>query len=137
MKRHMRWRNQLEIFFFPIYLSHVYECMLSCFSPVLLFVTLWALARQDPLSMGFSRQEYWSGLSCPPPGDLANPKIKPTTFAAPALQADSLLLRPWRSPNQALGCMIMNRAGGGDGTPAKLFKILKADAIKVLHLLCW
>ena len=39
--------------------------------------TQWAVARQAPLSMGFSRQEYWSGLPCPPPGDLPNPGIKP------------------------------------------------------------
>ena len=49
-----------------------------------------------PLSMGFSRQEYWSGLPCPPPGDLPNSGIKPTSPASPALQADSL-------PNEPLG----------------------------------
>ena len=43
-----------------------------------------------PLSMGFSRQEYWSGLPCPPPGDLPVPGIKPTSCVTPALQADSL-----------------------------------------------
>ena len=42
--------------------------MLSRFSYVLFFVTLWTIAHQAPLSMGFSRQEYWSGLPCPPPG---------------------------------------------------------------------
>ena len=52
--------------------------MLSRFSHVQLFVTLWAVAHQAPLSMGFSRQEYWSGLPCPPPGDLPSPGIKPT-----------------------------------------------------------
>ena len=45
-------------------------CMLSHFSCVWLFATPWAVARQVPLSMGFSRQAYWSGLPCPPPGDL-------------------------------------------------------------------
>ena len=40
------------------------------------FVTLWIIARQALLSMGFFRQEYWSGLPCPPPGDLLNPGIK-------------------------------------------------------------
>ena len=44
--------------------------MLSCFSCVWLFATLWTEAHQAPLSMGFSRQEYWSGLPCPPPEDL-------------------------------------------------------------------
>ena len=55
------------------------------------FVTPWTVARQAPLSMGFSRHEYWSELPCPPPGDLPNPGIEPET---PALQADSLLLSP-------------------------------------------
>ena len=47
------------------------------------------MVRQAPLSMGFPRQEYWSGLPCPPPGDFSNPGIEPT---APALQVDFLLL---------------------------------------------
>ena len=45
-----------------------------------------------PLSMGFSREEYWSGLPCPPPGDLSNLGIKPTSLKSPALQVDSLPL---------------------------------------------
>ena len=51
---------------------------LSC---VQLFVTPWAVAYQAPLSMGFSRQEYWSGLPCPSPGDLPNPGIEPRSPA--------------------------------------------------------
>ena len=47
-------------------------------SHVQLFVTPWTVAHQVPLSMKFFRQEYWSGLSCPPPGDLPDPRIKPT-----------------------------------------------------------
>ena len=54
--------------------------------------TLWIVAHQTPLSMGFSRQEYWNALPCPPPGDLSDPGIEPTSPATPALQADSLLL---------------------------------------------
>ena len=53
-------------------------------------VISWTLAHQAPLSMGFSRQEYWSGLPFPPPGDLPNPGIEPTSPVSPALQADSL-----------------------------------------------
>ena len=49
--------------------------------------TSWIVALQAPLSMGFSRQEYWSGLPCPSPGDLPDPGIKPWS---PALQAESL-----------------------------------------------
>ena len=52
-------------------------CVLSCFSHVRPFATPWTVARQAPLSMGFSRQEYWSGLPCPPPGDVPDPEIKP------------------------------------------------------------
>ena len=51
-------------------------CVLSLFSHVQLFATLWTVARQAPLSMGFSREEYWSVLPCLPPGDLLNPGIK-------------------------------------------------------------
>ena len=64
--------------------------MLSRFSRVQLFATLWTVARQVPLSMGFSRQEYWSGLPFLPPGDLPDPGIEPLSPASPALQTDSL-----------------------------------------------
>ena len=46
---------------------------------------LWPVARQAPLSMGFSRQEYWSELPCPHPGDLPNPGTQPGSLASPAL----------------------------------------------------
>ena len=52
---------------------------------VWLFVTPWTVAHQAPLSMGLSRQEYWSGLSFPPPGGLPNPGIKPMSLTSPAL----------------------------------------------------
>ena len=51
----------------------MFTCVLSCFSPVQLCVTLWTVTHQAPLSMEFFRQEYWSGLPCPPPGALPNP----------------------------------------------------------------
>ena len=56
--------------------------LLSC---VWLFATPWAVASQAPLSMGFSRQEYWGGLSCPPTGDIPDPGIEPASLASPAL----------------------------------------------------
>ena len=52
------------------------QYVLSRFSHVQLFATLWTVAHQASLSMGFSRQEYWSGLPCPPPGDLPDPGIE-------------------------------------------------------------
>ena len=73
-------------------------CMLSRFSRVRLFATPWTVAHQAPLSMGFSRQEYWSGLLCPPPGDLPDPWIEPASPVAPALQVGSLLLSHRGSP---------------------------------------
>ena len=57
----------------------------SCFSRVWLFATSRTVACQGPLSMGFSQQEYWSGLPCPPPGDLPDPGIKPLSLRFPAL----------------------------------------------------
>ena len=60
-------------------------CVLSYFSRVRRFATLWTVARQAPLSMGFSRQGYWSGLPCPPPGNLPDPGIRPPSLKSPAL----------------------------------------------------
>ena len=59
--------------------------------------TPWIVACQTPLFMGFSRQEYWSGLPCHPPGDPPNPAVEPRS---PALQADSLPSEPPGKPSQ-------------------------------------
>ena len=66
--------------------------LLSC---VWLFATPWAVASQAPLSMRFSRQEYWSGLPFPSPGDLPNPGMEP---GSPELQTDSFLSEPLGNP---------------------------------------
>ena len=71
-------------------------------SHVRLFETLWTVAPQAPLSMGFSRQEYWSGLPFPSPGDLPDPGIEPRS---PALQADPLTSEP---PGQTPGILKVN-----------------------------
>ena len=70
--------------------------LLSHFSHVQLFVTLWTVARQAPLSMGFPRQEYWSGFPDSQPGDLSDPGVEPET---PALQVDSLPSKLPGKPN--------------------------------------
>ena len=67
----------------------------SHFSRVRLFATPQTVACQAPLSVGFCRQEYWSGLPCPPPGDLPDPGIKPRS---PTLQTDSLPTEPPGKP---------------------------------------
>ena len=74
------------------------ECVPSHFSHVRLFVTLWTVAHQTPLSIGLSRQEYWSGLPCPPPGDLPNPGIEPKSLKSLALVGRFLPLVPHRKP---------------------------------------
>ena len=67
-------------------MEDMHVCMLSCFSPVRLFATLLTVAHQAPLSMGFSRQEYWGGLPFPSPGDLPDSGVEPRS---PALQVES------------------------------------------------
>ena len=62
-----------------------YACVPSNFSRVWFFATLWTVAHQVTLSMGFFRQEYWSQFSCPSPGDLPDPGIEPMSFMSPAL----------------------------------------------------
>ena len=64
-------------------------------SPVQLFATPWTVAYQSPPSMGFSRQEYWSGVPFPSPGDLPDPGIEPRS---PAFQADALTSEPPGKP---------------------------------------
>ena len=64
---------------------HSIACMLNHFSYVLFFAILWTIACQGPLSMGFSRQECWSGLPRPPPADLPNPVSEPMSLLTPAL----------------------------------------------------
>ena len=74
--------------------------LLSCFSCVQLCATLWTVSCQFPLSMGFSRQKYWSGLLCPPPGDLPDPEPQ-----FHALQVDSLPLSHWG--NTGFSCTLL------------------------------
>ena len=102
---------------FNVNTSEIYlVCVLSCSSYILLFVTLWTIARQAPLQMGFSRQEYWCGLLCPPPRDLPHPGIKPhCLFCLLHWQMGSLPLVP-------LGRFILPLANKGI-----IFPILEND----------
>ena len=92
----------------------------------LLFSTPWTATQQAPLSMGFSRQEYWSGLPCPPPGHLPNPGIEPKF---PALQVGSLPSEPPGKPkNTGVGPIPspgdLLDPGSEQGSPA-----LQADSL--------
>ena len=81
-------------------------CMLSCFRCVWLFATLWIVACQAPLSMGFSRQEYWSGLPSPPPGSLPYPGIEVMSLMSPALSGRFFTSSTsWEAPIK--GCEVV------------------------------
>ena len=82
------------------------RCRFSCDQ---LFVTLWTITHQAPLSMEFSRQEYWSGLPCPPSGDLPDRGIEPTSLMSPALVGRSFLpLVPPRKPDISHSSFLIN-----------------------------
>ena len=74
----------------------MFVCMsLNC---VQLFVTPWTVARQAPLSMGFSRQDYWTGLPFPPPGDLSDPGMELSSLAFSALVGRFFITEPPGKP---------------------------------------
>ena len=82
-----------------ISIAIAHTCMLSCFSRVQLFETLWIVALQAPLSMGFSRQEYWSGLLYPSPGDLPDSRMEPGSPVSSVLQVNSSPSEPPGKPD--------------------------------------
>ena len=85
----------LVLFFIVLSLNILlHACMPSRFSRFLLFMTQWTVAHQAPLSMGFSRWEYWSGLPFPPPGDLPLPGIEPASLLSSALAGRFFTLVP-------------------------------------------
>ena len=83
----------------------MYVCMLSHCSRVQFFATLWTTALEAPLSMRFPTQERWSGLPCPPPGDLPHPGTEPASLASPAWQVSTLPL-----PGKPLNWVIPTKA---------------------------
>ena len=84
-------------------------CVFSRFRHVWFFMTLWTVVHQAPLSMGFSGQEYWSGLPCPPPGDRPHPGTEPSLLCLLHWQVDSLL------PVRLVPIVKMCFAGGTSG----------------------
>ena len=75
---------------------HAY--VLNSFISVKPFATLWTVTHKASVSLGFSRQEYWIGVPCPPPEDLPDPGTEPVSLAAPALQVESLPPAPPGKP---------------------------------------
>ena len=116
------------------------------------FLTLWTIAHQAPLSMGFSRQEYWSGLPIPSPGDLPNPGMEPVSPVTSALQTDSLPAEPLGKPQTRVSvqfssvaqlcptlCDTMNRSTPGLPVHHQLLEFTQthvhrvSDAIQPSH----
>ena len=92
--------SEKNILYPPLQYHTIYlKVKVKLLSHIRLFVTLWTVAYQAPLPMGFSRQEYWSGLPFPSPGDLPNPGIEP---GSPTLQADALTSEPPGTNQQIL-----------------------------------
>ena len=85
--------------------AHIKMLVLSQFSRVQLFATLWTVAHQAPLSMGFSRQDYWSELPCTSAGDLPDPGTKHVSFISPSLVGGFFTTSPTLGacPNQDPG----------------------------------
>ena len=101
-------------------------CCCSVIKSCLTFVTLWAVACQAPLSMGFSRQEYWSGLPFPSPGDLTNLEVKHVSSASPELAGGFFTNEPLGKPTHAYMALEYSQA---------CFAYLKA--VVQWDLSCW
>ena len=82
-------------------------CVLSHFSHVQLFATLWTVAHQASLSMRFSRQANWRGLPFPPPGDLPDPGVNPKSLASPALAGGLFTAKPQWKPYKSNICFYI------------------------------
>ena len=136
---HLRQKGWNHAFFFRIWLvfnsciyleiywtvSPWFACMISHFSCIWLFATPWTVDCHAPLSMGLPRQEYWSRLPFPSPGDLLDPGIEPTSLISPHWQEGSLPLM-WSGKPFPLGLLI-----GNEGNEKILFSL----AIKMLKLI--
>ena len=104
-----------------VLLSFQELCVLSHFSHVRLFAMPGTIARQAPLSMGFSRQEYWSGLPCPPPGDLPYLGIEPTSVMSPALEGEVFNTSPTWDALQGMRLHCIPQASGQLGVATGLW----------------
>ena len=159
----LRWallvRCSPENFICTISLRHA--CMLSRFSCVQLFATPWTVVCQAPLSMGFSSEESWSGWPLPPPGDLPDPGIEPSSLTTPALAGEFFTTsaisvnpltkqwEPWFAEEQQRSEITPSRAkldGGGGQSPPQIVPSAHSPSLPeapccgfrpLLFLLCW
>ena len=83
-------------------------------------VTLWTVARQAPLSRGFPTQAYWNGLPCPPPGDLPNPGIEPTSPASPAVAGRIFAASATWKANSSPNCSLQEKESSFKKRPNRI-----------------
>ena len=102
--------------------------MLSRFSRVCLFATLWTVARQAPLSMEFSRQEYWSGLPCPSPGYLPDPGIEPSSLMSSVLEGNFFTSSAMWEAHLFIFAFISFTFGGGSKNNAVVIYVKECSA---------
>ena len=107
-----------------------HEHVLSRFSHVRLFATPWTVARQAPLPMGFSRQEYRNGFPYPPAADLPDPGIEPLSPVSPALRADSLLLGPQGSAGVLVNACQCRGRPAPKISPAQFLSGVEAEKLR-------
>ena len=103
-------KRKKDYFFNPCVCVCVCVCV-YVLCHVWLFATPWTVAHQVLLSMGFSRQEYWSGLPCPPPGDLPEPGIKPASLTSPALAGKFFTARDTQEALSSLHSCLKSYVG--------------------------
>ena len=104
-----------------------YKLVVKSLSRVRLFVIPWTVAHQVPPSMGFSRREYWSGLSFPSPGGLPHPGIEP---GSPALQTDSL---PSEPPGKSQTCRQEGKTGGRNVAFSPVLVQIQCSPFQITH----
>ena len=105
-------------------------CVLSCFSRVRLFATPWTAVCQAPPSMGFSRQEYWNGLPCPPPGDLPDLGIQPTSLMSPALAGVFFTTAATAAAKSLQSCPTLRDPIDGSPSGSSISGILQARTLE-------
>ena len=122
---------------------HSWEALVSAYvlsrlSRVRLSATLWTVARQAPLSMGFSRQEHWNGLPCPPAGDLPNLGSKPLSLTLPALAGRFFTTSPtWESSFSKIQERIHLHIRHWDWFPCLATCWVGPGTISLLFLVVW
>ena len=114
-------------------------CMLSLFSRVWLFATLWTIAHQASLFMGLSRQEYLSGLPYPPPGDLPHSGIKPMSPMAPGLQTHFFTVEPLGKPYPMMATSLILFRGCHHGREylCSVFTHICCSLFQLLYKCSW